>query len=114
MKRAALILAGALALTGAPTADGHYWPGCQKNRCKRHVVKPYLGWLARTAWCESTDRWHIATGNGFYGGLQFTASSWRAVGGSGLPHRHSRLEQSYRAVKLLHLQGAGAWPVCGA
>jgi hypothetical protein len=82
-------------------------------RRKRAVVRPYLAWLLRTASCESGGRWHIATGNGFYGGLQFTLSSWRAVGGRGYPHRASRLEQMYRAVRLLHAQGRGAWPVCG-
>jgi len=88
-------------------------PRCRERRRWRRVVRPYRPWLARVASCESGGRWHIATGNGFYGGVQFTASSWRAVGGRGLPHWASRLEQSYRAVRLLHLQGAGAWPVCG-
>jgi hypothetical protein len=76
------------------------------------VVRPYKARLIRMAYCESTGRWHIATGNGFYGGLQFTISSWRAVGGKGYPHHASRLEQMYRAVKLMRIQGWGAWPVC--
>lgn len=84
------------------------------HRCKQHkAVRPYRAWIARTAACESGGRWHIATGNGFYGGLQFTLPSWRAVGGRGMPHHASRLEQEFRAVRLLHIQGAGAWPVCG-
>jgi hypothetical protein len=76
------------------------------------VVAPYRARFERIARCESGSRWHIATGNGFFGGLQFTASSWRAVGGRGLPHWHSRLEQMYRAVRLMHAQGWNAWPVC--
>jgi hypothetical protein len=76
------------------------------------VVRPYRARLLRIARCESGSRWHIATGNGFYGGLQFTASSWRAAGGRGLPHWYSRLEQMYRAVKLKWQQGWNAWPVC--
>lgn len=76
------------------------------------VVAPYRSRLLRIARCESGSRWHIATGNGFFGGLQFTASSWRAVGGRGLPHWWSRLEQMYRAVRLMHAQGWNAWPVC--
>jgi hypothetical protein len=80
---------------------------------KWKVVRPYNAWLENTARCESGGRWFIATGNGFYGGLQFTLQSWRAVGGRGMPHQNSVLEQKFRGVKLLFLQGRGAWPVCG-
>lgn len=62
--------------------------------------------------CESGGNWHINTGNGFYGGLQFTLSSWQAVGGSGLPSNASRGEQIARAKILQARQGWGAWPVC--
>ena len=76
------------------------------------VVRPLNGYLNSIAQCESGQRWHIATGNGFYGGLQFTLQSWRAVGGSGMPHHASPLEQKYRAVLLSRIQGWGAWPNC--
>lgn len=66
------------------------------------------------AFCESTNRWDINTGNGFYGGLQFTLSSWQAVGGEGYPHHASKAEQIKRAEMLQDLQGWGAWPKCGA
>ena len=66
----------------------------------------------RLAMCESTGNWAANTGNGFYGGLQFTPSSWRAVGGSGMPHQASKAEQIARAKKLQQLQGWGAWPAC--
>ena len=66
----------------------------------------------RLASCESTNRWDINTGNGFYGGLQFTLSSWAAVGGEGYPHHASKAEQIMRAEKLQDLQGWGAWPLC--
>jgi LysM repeat protein len=66
----------------------------------------------RLAMCESTGNWSINTGNGFYGGLQFTLSSWRAVGGSGMPHHASKAEQIARAKKLKAIQGWGAWPAC--
>lgn len=79
---------------------------------KRRVVAPYRAWLNRLAWCESTGRWHANTGNGFYGGLQFTLGSWRAVGGKGMPHHATRTEQMYRGVRLLKVQGPGAWPGC--
>ena len=64
--------------------------------------------------CESGGNWAINTGNGFYGGLQFTLSSWKATGGSGYPHQASREEQIMRAEKLLAMQGWGAWPACSA
>jgi hypothetical protein len=66
----------------------------------------------RLAQCESNGNWRINTGNGYYGGLQFSASSWRAVGGSGLPHQASREEQIRRGELLKAKQGWGAWPAC--
>ena len=66
----------------------------------------------RLAQCESGGNWSINTGNGYYGGLQFSLSSWRGVGGSGYPHYHPRDEQIYRAELLLDRQGWGAWPAC--
>ena len=44
----------------------------------------------RVAACESGGNWSINTGNGYYGGLQFSAATWHSVGGPGLPHEHSR------------------------
>ena len=66
------------------------------------------------AQCEAGGNWAINTGNGFYGGLQFTISSWQAVGGSGLPSDASREEQIMRGQALQALQGWGAWPACSA
>lgn len=68
----------------------------------------------RLAMCESGGDWSINTGNGFYGGLQFTLSSWQAVGGSGYPHQQSREEQILRGQKLQQAQGWGAWPSCAS
>lgn len=79
----------------------------------RLVVAPHDAHLESIAACESGKRWGIDTGNGFYGGLQFTLSSWAAVGGRGFPNYASELEQKYRAVLLSRIQGWGAWPVCG-
>ncbi len=64
------------------------------------------------AQCEAGGNWAINTGNGYYGGLQFTLSSWQAVGGSGYPHEASRAEQIARGEALLAKQGWGAWPAC--
>ena len=66
----------------------------------------------RLAQCESGGNWSANTGNGFYGGLQFTQSSWTAAGGSGSPHNASRSEQIRVAQRLQQMQGWGAWPVC--
>jgi LysM repeat protein len=68
----------------------------------------------RLAQCESGGNWHINTGNGFYGGLQFTLGSWHGVGGVGLPSDASREEQIARAQMLQARQGWGAWPACTA
>jgi uncharacterized protein YabE (DUF348 family) len=66
----------------------------------------------RIAQCESGGNWHINTGNGFYGGLQFTLSTWHAYGGSGMPNQASREQQIAVAQKVQASQGWGAWPAC--
>jgi hypothetical protein len=64
--------------------------------------------------CETNTDWSKNSGNDFFGGLQFTESSWREVGGEGEPDRAPREEQIYRADKLRQLQGWAAWPSCAA
>jgi hypothetical protein len=125
-------LAVAFLFSGA-IASAHV-PGCHSHRCDRaarracahnpacvvrvehkrwrRTAMPYWRTFEAIARCESTSRWHIATGNSFYGGVQFTLSSWRAVGGRGSPAVASKLEQIFRAVLLMRVQGFGAWPVC--
>jgi resuscitation-promoting factor RpfE len=71
-----------------------------------------VNWDA-VARCESGGNWSIATGNGYYGGLQFTMGTWRANGGSGSPQHASREEQIRVAENVLRTQGISAWPVCG-
>ncbi|AXK45659.1 transglycosylase family protein [Brachybacterium saurashtrense] len=76
---------------------------------------------AATGWdevaaCESGGDWSINTGNGYYGGLQFSQSSWEAAGGLQYAERAdlaSKSEQIAAAETLLSMQGAGAWPNCG-
>ena len=68
----------------------------------------------RLAECESNGNWSINTGNGYYGGLQFSQSSWQAAGGSGMPHQASKAEQIRVAENLHSMQGWGAWPSCSA
>jgi peptidoglycan hydrolase-like protein with peptidoglycan-binding domain len=66
----------------------------------------------RLAQCESGGNWSINTGNGYYGGLQFLASTWRANGGTGLPHQNSREEQIRVAENLRSQAGFAPWPAC--
>ncbi|THJ02965.1 DUF348 domain-containing protein [Nocardioides sp.] len=68
----------------------------------------------RLAQCESGGNWAANTGNGYYGGLQFSPSTWQSVGGSGLPHQHSREEQIKRGQILQARSGWGQWPHCSA
>lgn len=71
-----------------------------------------VDWDAIAA-CESGGNWAINTGNGYFGGLQFSPGTWRANGGSGMPHSASRAEQIRVAENVLRNQGIGAWPSCG-
>ncbi|MER6026639.1 transglycosylase family protein [Streptomyces sp. NPDC001851] len=69
----------------------------------------------RIAQCESGGNWHINTGNGYYGGLQFSAGTWRAYGGTAYAptaDQASRSAQIAVATKVQEAQGWGAWPVC--
>jgi LysM repeat protein len=68
----------------------------------------------RLAECESGGNWSISTGNGYYGGLQFSQGSWQAAGGAGNPADASRDEQIRVAENLLAQQGWGAWPSCAS
>src|SRR3954453_13194780 len=74
-----------------------------------------VNWDA-VAQCESGGNWSISTGNGFYGGLQFTRGTWKAYGGgkyASTANKASKSEQIRIAEKVLRGQGIGAWPVCG-
>ncbi|MEU3565263.1 transglycosylase family protein [Kitasatospora sp. NPDC006786] len=69
----------------------------------------------KVAQCESGGNWSINTGNGFYGGLQFTSSTWSAFGGTAFAARAdlaTKDQQIAVAEKVLASQGPGAWPVC--
>lgn len=71
----------------------------------------------RLAQCEAGGNWNINTGNGYYGGLQFSASTWRAYGGEEFApyaHQATREQQIIVAERTLAAQGWGAWPACSA
>ncbi|MCX4813133.1 LysM peptidoglycan-binding domain-containing protein [Streptomyces sp. NBC_01239] len=66
--------------------------------------------------CESGGNWSINTGNGYYGGLQFSASTWAAYGGTAYAstaNQASKSQQIAIGEKVLAAQGKGAWPTCG-
>ncbi|MFF8397659.1 transglycosylase family protein [Streptomyces sp. NPDC016172] len=68
------------------------------------------------AQCESGGNWSINTGNGYYGGLQFSASTWSGYGGTkyaSTADQATKEQQIEIAEKVLASQGKGAWPVCG-
>jgi len=74
-----------------------------------------LNWDA-VAQCESGGNWHINTGNGFYGGLQFDYGTWLSNGGGAYAPRAdlaSREQQIAIATKLYDARGSSPWPVCG-
>ncbi|KIQ67299.1 transglycosylase [Kitasatospora griseola] len=92
---AVLPVAGLLTATSAHAADVSTWD--------------------KVAQCESTGNWSINTGNGFYGGLQFTSSTWAAYGGTAYApqaNQATKAQQIAVAEKVLASQGPGAWPVC--
>jgi LysM repeat protein len=87
---------GSLALAAPATAATHDWSG--------------------VAQCESGGNWHINTGNGYYGGLQFSSPTWLGYGGGAYASRAdlaTPAQQIAVAEKVLVGQGIGAWPVCG-
>ena len=67
----------------------------------------------RVAACESGGNLSINTGNGYYGGLQFSLGTWRAYGGTGYPHQNSKAAQIRVAERVRTQSGLHHWPVCG-
>jgi hypothetical protein len=66
--------------------------------------------------CESGGNWAISSGNGYYGGLQFSRSTWKAFGGTryaSTANRASKSAQISTAKRVLAAQGPSAWPACG-
>lgn len=66
----------------------------------------------KIAECESHKNWSINTGNGYFGGLQFSQGAWESVGGSGNPAAASREEQIMRGKMLQQARGWGVWGMC--
>ena len=125
LARAALATAAAPA-TGAPAtpdpaattvpADPAAAPAAPPARTASPAVAGGVNWSAIAA-CESGGNWSIDTGNGFYGGLQFTEQTWLGYGGgqcASSANLATEAQQIAVAEKVLAGQGIGAWPVCGA
>ena len=109
--------------------------GTKRNRIRAAVIAgaviavPVAGMVTATtasaasvstwdavAQCESSGNWAANTGNGFYGGLQFTPSTWAAFGGTAYAASADQATQGQQiavAEQVLASQGPGAWPVCG-
>ncbi len=66
----------------------------------------------RMAQCEAGGNWSINSGNGYYGGLQFSLATWQHYGGTGYPHQASKATQIAIGKKLQAVEGWGAWPGC--
>ena len=89
-------------------------PTIVKVGTKPAPVSSGSGVWDRIAQCESGGNWHANTGNGYYGGLQFSLSTWRAYGGPSRPDLVSREQQIAIAEKVRAASGGyGAWPHCG-
>ena len=74
-----------------------------------------LDWEA-VAQCESGGNWHINTGNGFYGGLQFDYGTWLSNGGGAYAPRADLASEAQQIAVANHLyarRGSSPWPVCG-
>jgi resuscitation-promoting factor RpfB len=66
----------------------------------------------RIARCESGGNWHINTGNGYYGGLQFNLAAWRTNGGrdfAAYPHQATREQQITVANRYYAKAGTRPW-----
>jgi LysM repeat protein len=103
--RLALVLATA-GITGAGVLLGPATPAQAARQVNWDVV----------AKCESGGRWHINTGNGYYGGLQFSRSTWKSNGGgkyAPTADKATKAEQIAIANKLYAKRGLSPWPVCG-
>jgi len=105
---------------------GHWGHSWSTYKVQAHKLREYLRsqdvalqrfslvmhW-AKVADCESSGRWDINTGNGYYGGLQFSLGTWRAYGGHGMPNEQPAWYQAEVADRVRTRSGLHHWPVCG-
>jgi hypothetical protein len=94
----------------------------EARQIRAYVFALYVAQLRRVlvnrwsgvANCESGGNWAINTGNGYYGGLQFNLSTWRAYGGTGMPNERPAWYQASIADRIRVQSGLHHWPHCGA
>jgi hypothetical protein len=111
--RAAIGASSPAPAAGVPQADP---PAAAPVSAAAPASSGGVNWPAIAA-CESGGNWSANTGNGFYGGLQFTEQTWLGYGGGQYaPSANQATEAQQIAVaeRVLAGQGIGAWPVCGA
>lgn len=73
----------------------------------------WRNWAHRTSWCEARHNAHTNTGNGFYGGFQYTLQTAWVAGFTRRPDLTTWWEQGVRSIRYAERNGTGAWPVCG-
>ena len=120
LARAARAARAALAAPPAPAAPASAGPAAPAVPAQASSPAPAspggVNWAAIAA-CESGGNWSASTGNGFYGGLQFTEQTWLSYGGGRYApsaNQATPAQQIAVAQQVLAGQGIGAWPVCGA
>ena len=122
LARAAAAAAGASAAPAAGQSPSSLPALTSSAPQPSYQASPYpaasggVNWSAIAA-CESGGDWGTDTGNGFYGGLQFSEGTWLAYGGGQYAQTASGASESQQiavAQRVLAGQGIGAWPVCGA
>jgi resuscitation-promoting factor RpfE len=106
---------------------GHWGHSWATFKVQAHQLRRYLAsqseavrrfalvvhW-SRVAECESGGDWGISTGNGYYGGLQFSLGTWKAYGGAGMPQEQPAWFQAQIADNVRRNSGLHHWPVCGS
>ena len=117
LARAALAAIAAPPAPAAPASAGLAAPAVPAQASSPAPASPGgVNWAAIAA-CESGGNWSASTGNGFYGGLQFTEQTWLGYGGGRYApsaNLATPAQQIAVAQQVLAGQGIGAWPVCGA
>jgi LysM repeat protein len=114
IERAAMAASG-LAAPAAPAASAQTPSSLPVATSSYPSYSGGVNWGAIAA-CESGGNWSTNTGNGFYGGLQFSEGTWLANGGGQYASTAAGASQSQQiavAQRVLASQGIGAWPVCG-
>jgi LysM repeat protein len=118
MAKAAMAAIGATgpAPAAPASASSAGSPAAQQAAAPAAASSGGANWSGIAA-CESGGNWSANTGNGFYGGLQFTEQTWLAYGGgqyAASANLATPAQQMAVAQRVLAGQGIGAWPVCGA